>query len=159
MINGTAETVTLSGTVNGVAISSTFDIVFTPVGGPGTVDPTDGATTIIGITPVVADGVAVSAITVTLSDSNGNQLPASGGLVALSTTGSGIISAVVDNNDGTYTATMINGTAETVTLSGTVNGVAISSTFDIVFTVVGDPGTVDPTNGCNNHYRSYTSSS
>ena len=144
--NSTAETEVYTALVGGAPITSgTASVVYQPVGGPGVVDPTDAATTIVGVTPVVADGISESIITVILSDSNGNQLPASGGLLVLSTTGSGIISAVVDNTDGTYSATMTNNTAETVTLSGTVNGVAITNTSDVVFTLVGAPETVDPT--------------
>uniref|UniRef100_UPI0033056357 Ig-like domain-containing protein n=1 Tax=uncultured Croceitalea sp. TaxID=1798908 RepID=UPI0033056357 len=89
---------------------------------PGVPDPTNTNTTITATSPVTADGIATSTITVQLADTNGNPLTSSGGTVVLSSTGSAIISAVTDNNDGTYTATATNLVAETVTITGTLDG-------------------------------------
>ena len=43
--------------------------------------------------------------------------------------------AVTDNNNGTYTATVTNTVAESVTISGTLDGAAITDTAAITFTV------------------------
>ncbi|MEQ6117978.1 gliding motility-associated C-terminal domain-containing protein, partial [Reichenbachiella sp. MALMAid0571] len=52
---------------------------------------------------------------------------------------------VTDNNDGTYTATVTNVVAETVTISGALDAVAITDDAEITFTVgsisVADTGT------------------
>jgi hypothetical protein len=74
-------------------------------------------------------------ITVQAKDASGNNLTASGGLVTLSSTGSGSVSTVTDNNDGTYTATITNTVAEAVTISGTIDGSAITDTAAVTFTV------------------------
>ena len=86
-------------------------------------------------TSVVADGSTTSSVTVTLADASGNLLTASGGTVALSSTGSATIGAVTDNGDGTYTATVTNTVAESVTISGTLDGAAITDTATVTFTV------------------------
>jgi len=54
--------------------------------------------------PIEADGTATSTITVQLNDTDGNAMTTSGGTVTLETTGSAVLSNVVDNGDGTYTA-------------------------------------------------------
>jgi uncharacterized repeat protein (TIGR01451 family) len=63
---------------------------------------------------------------VQLKDSTGNALTVSGGTVALSTT-LGTLSAVTNNNDGTYTATLTPPVAGTATVSATLNGAPLSS--------------------------------
>ena len=60
----------------------------------------------------MANGSTTSSMTVRLADANGNLLSASGGTVALSSTGSATVSAVTDNANGTYTATVTNTVAE-----------------------------------------------
>ena len=52
----------------------------------------------------------------------------------LSTTGSATLSAVTDNDDGTYTATVTNTVVEAVTISGTIAGNAITDTAIVNFT-------------------------
>ena len=96
-------------------------------------DPTNGNTTIVATSPVVADGMATSTITVTLADTDGNRMTTSGGTVSLAATGSATVSSVTDNGNGTYTATVTNTAAETVTISGTLGSAAITDTADIVF--------------------------
>ena len=97
-------------------------------------DPTNGNTTLVAApTSVVADGSTTSSVTVTLADASGNLLTASGGTVALSSTGSATIGAVTDNGDGTYTATVTNTIAESVTISGTLDGAAITDTATVTF--------------------------
>ncbi len=55
---------------------------------------------------ITADGVSTSTITVQLKDAFFNNLVTSGGTVALSKTGGGVLSAVTDNANGSYTATL-----------------------------------------------------
>ena len=77
---------------------------------------------------VTTDGIATSTLTVQAKDAQGNNLISSGGTVTLadnSTTA--ILSGVTDLNNGTYTATISNTAAETVTISGTIAGNTISS--------------------------------
>ena len=74
-----------------------------------------------------------------LADATGNLLSASDGTVVLSSTGSAVISAVTDNNNGTYTATVTNTVAESVTISGTLDGAAITDTAAITFIDVEAP--------------------
>ena len=70
---------------------------------------------------LTADGTSTSTITVQLLDSSGVALTSSGGVVVLETT-SGTLSAVTDNDDGTYTATLnAPTTAGSATISGTLN--------------------------------------
>ena len=127
--NTTAENVTISGMVDNVAISDTALITFEAL--PPEPDPSKS--TIEATSSVVADGMETSTITVTLIDNQGNPFTSSGGVVTLMATGSAIISDVTDNNDGTYSATATNTVAETVTISGALNGVGISNTAEIVF--------------------------
>ena len=85
-------------------------------------------------TSIVADGGATSTITVRLKDAVGNDLTGSGGTVALARTGTGSLSAVTDNGDGTYTATL---TAPTTvggaTVTGTLNGSALAATTGVTY--------------------------
>lgn len=128
-----------------VACSSEDGGTEPPVVVDATPDPTNANTTIEASSPVVADGTATSTVTVKIADTNGKPLAATGGAVALTTTGSAVVSAITDNADGTYTATVTDTTAETVIISGTLAGVAIKDTAEIVFeadttaTVEGDP--------------------
>ena len=73
-----------------------------------------------------ANGIDTSQITVSLYDAEGSLLSAGGDTVVLTST-LGILSAVTDNRNGTYSATLTAGTAVGVaTVSGTVNGIAIA---------------------------------
>lgn len=75
--------------------------------------------------------------TVTNSDGTSatENVTTGGDTVILSTTGENAkVSSVTDNNDGTYTATIYNATAETVTLTCRVNNSAIDPTIDLTFT-------------------------
>ena len=109
-------------------------------------DPTNGNTTLAATpTSVVADGATTSSVTVTLADANSNLLSASGGTVVLSATGSAVISAVTDNADGTYTATITNTVAESITISGTLDAAAITDTAAITFIDINSPTLVSST--------------
>ncbi len=101
-------------------------------------DPTNVNTTIEATSSVVADGIATSAVTVTLADTKGNPFTNSGGAVSLVSTGSASISAITDNSNGSYAATVTNTMAETVTISGTLGGTAITDTAEITFDQIPD---------------------
>lgn len=96
-------------------------------------DPTNTNTTIDAIASEIIEGTSTSTVTVQLADTNGDLLTASGGLVVLATTGTASVSAVTDNGDGTYTATITNTVEETVITSGTLDNVAITDTAEITF--------------------------
>ena len=128
MTNTVAETVRVSATLDGAAITDTADVVFTS----GEADV--ATSTVMATSPVVADGVSTSQVTVRLRDARGNALGASGGTVVVSASGSAQASGVTDNRDGTYSATVTNTVAETVRVSATLDGAAITDTADVVFT-------------------------
>ena len=82
---------------------------------------------------VLANGASTSTITVQVKE-NGVNATSGGHTVALVEDGNATISSVTDNSDGTYTATIINSTVESVTVSGTVNTEALANTKAITFT-------------------------
>ena len=85
---------------------------------------------------VTADGATISTITVQAKDGSGNNFAASAGTVVLSTTSSATIGTVIDNANGTYTATATNTVAEGITITGTIAGNAITSgDASVTFTV------------------------
>ncbi len=96
-------------------------------------DPTNANTTIDATGSTIVGGTSTSTVTVQIADADGNLLATSGGTVALAATGSASVSAVTDNSDGTYTATVTNTEEEAVTISGTLDGSAITNTVEITF--------------------------
>jgi len=106
-----------------------------------TVATVSAANTTISVSAasVTADGTT-STITVQAKDVNDNNLTASGGVVTLSQNGSATISAVTDNTNGTYTATISNRVVEAVTISGTIAGNAIADTAGVTFTAAASDG-------------------
>ena len=81
-------------------------------------------------------------ITVQAKDAHGNNLTTSGGTVLLNTN-HGALGTVTDNGDGTYTATLSDTVARTDTVSGSINGITITSgNAVVVFT----PGAVSAAN-------------
>lgn len=128
-----AGTYTLQATSSPVltpAMSASFQIF------PG---PPSGATSQITASPtsIPANGTSTSTITVQLRDGFGNDLETGGDAVTLAKSGGGTLTATpVDNGDGTYTGTLTSDTSpETVTVTGTVNGGAITDNATVVFTV------------------------
>ncbi len=84
----------------------------------------DTTTSTINASPKIirANGTDYSTIFVQLKDAKGNNLTGNGGLVTISST-LGTVSAVVNNNNGTYTAILTGGiTAGTAIISFTING-------------------------------------
>lgn len=85
---------------------------------PQFADPSQSGATI----PAEVAGV-LSTITVTVRDTDGQQVPEGGDTVAVSVTGANTATAsIVDNGDGTYTATYTPTTAGTNSIAVTVNG-------------------------------------
>lgn len=96
-------------------------------------DPTNSNTTIQASLPVEGNTTVTSTITVQLANNDGTLVTSGGNPVVLNTTGTAIISAVTDNGNGTYSSTITSEIEESVTISGTVNGVAITDTEIINF--------------------------
>ncbi len=96
-------------------------------------DPANVNTTIKATPPEGSGTTLTSAITVQLAESDGTLMTISGGTVVLTITGPSEISAVTDNGNGTYSATVSNDMDETVIVTGTLNGVAISNAAVIIF--------------------------
>ncbi|HJR54260.1 MAG TPA: invasin domain 3-containing protein [Gemmatimonadota bacterium] len=131
----TPGSATISGTVNGQAITDTEVVTFT---GPG---PASGANSQITASPtsIPADGGSTSTIMVELRDASGTPLTSGGDNVQLSTT-AGTLGSVSDNGNGTYTAILTAAsTGGSATISGTVNGAAITDTAVVTFTGPGPP--------------------
>ncbi|MEJ2184431.1 MAG: Ig-like domain-containing protein, partial [Gemmatimonadota bacterium] len=140
-VTGTAV---VTGTLNAAAIQDSAVVQFaagppdtnnttTITANPTTIGTSLSNTASAGDLQIAAVRVLpdTSTITVTVRDANGNLLGASAGTVTLSTT-LGSLSAVVDHNDGTYTATLTAGTtAGTATVTGSLNGVAIADTATV----------------------------
>ncbi|MDZ7715672.1 MAG: invasin domain 3-containing protein [Balneolaceae bacterium] len=85
---------------------------------------------IIEVAPssIVADGSSTALVTVTLKDAFGNQLTTGGDNVAISTDAGTLQGSVTPNGDGTYTQSLQSSTtAQTATISATVNSSAITS--------------------------------
>ena len=126
----TAGTATVTGRLNEVSITDAATVTFTE---PVAADATTSTIT-ASSTSITADGTSASTITVQLKDANGNNLTTGGEGVALNTD-LGIVGAVTDNGDGTYTATLTAGTtAGTATVKGTLNGEPMTDTATVTFT-------------------------
>jgi len=81
----------------GNTIVDTADIIFQNGAPKPTVDPV--ASIVTATSPIEADGTATSTITIQLYDTDGNAMTTSGGTVTLTTTGSAVLSNVVDNGE------------------------------------------------------------
>ncbi|PWW06530.1 S-layer family protein, partial [Paenibacillus cellulosilyticus] len=131
----TVGTSTVSAKVGGNAIASTATVQFesgTPSASTSTVA--------VGVGTLTADGTSQTNVTVTLKDGQGNAITTGGTSVAIIAT-KGIISAVTDNGNGTYTATLTAPTTVgTSTISATIGGSAITSTATVQF-IPGTPST------------------
>jgi hypothetical protein len=124
----TLGSATINGTLNGFSIVDNAVVNFVV----GTADPS--TTTITSnLGTMVADGSSTSILTIQTFDANGNILIVGGDTLALSTT-SGSLSAVTDNLDGSYSATLQSSSAASVAnISGTLNAVSISDTETVTF--------------------------
>jgi adhesin/invasin len=97
--------------------------------------PPSAATTLIDRSPkaIAADGSSTATITVRARDASGVRLRTGGATVTLQSTLGGL-SAVTDNGDGTYTATLTAGTVSgTATVTGSINSTPISAQAAVLF--------------------------
>ncbi len=123
---------TLQATASGLASDTSAAFTISP-------GPASGATSQITASPtsIPANGSSTSTLTVQLKDAFGNNRTAGGEAVTLSRSPAlGTLSAVTDNGNGTYTATLSSGTTPgTVTISGMVNGAGITDTATVSLTL------------------------
>jgi adhesin/invasin len=138
------RSVTISNTGN-FTITATRTVGGAPATSSNTFNVAAGAASVanstVGSTEITRSAGQTAPITVTLIDGNNNPLTNSGGTVALSTN-IGTLSAVTNNNNGTYSATFTATTVGTATISGTLNGAGLTDTHVITVTV----GAADPAN-------------
>jgi len=66
-------------------------------------------------------------------DAHGNDLTTGDLNVTMTVSGSATLSSVTDVGDGTYTATIISTTAETVTVTAALGGSNVTDTADVIF--------------------------
>ena len=125
--NNTGGTITVTpfnGNIAGNTVSYTINVI-------------DYAKVTIGGLPVTASGNKNSSITVTVTlfDVNGNRINCSGGpaTIQLCDPNPGSFTAVIDNNDGTYT-TSLTASANTLDLCGTIGGIPILKKSTVTFT-------------------------
>ncbi|MGG4145507.1 invasin domain 3-containing protein [Paenibacillus algorifonticola] len=126
--SSTASTAIVSAKAGGLALAATASVSFVP-GAPSVltsrIQVSDGSLT--------ADGASQTTIHVRLSDARENRLTTGGATVTIATT-LGTVSAVTDNGDGTYTATLTaSNTLGQAIVSATVNGQTIQMTEEIEF--------------------------
>ncbi|KQN98845.1 hypothetical protein ASF12_18785 [Paenibacillus sp. Leaf72] len=126
--SSTASTAIVSAKVGGLALADTASVSFVP-GAPSVltsrIQVSDGSLT--------ADGASQTTIHVSLSDARENSLTSGGATVTIATT-LGTVSAVTDNGDGTYTATLTApNTLGQAIVSATVDGQTIRMSEEIEF--------------------------
>jgi hypothetical protein len=125
----TVGTAYITGTIAGAAIGVPTSVAFVP-------GPVSAANTVISANPVsiAANGVSTLTVTVQARDANNNNLTSSGGAMVLNTT-SGSLSSVIDNGNGTYTATLTaSTTVGLVNITGTIAGTTIGNPISVFFT-------------------------
>ncbi|WP_344028020.1 Ig-like domain-containing protein [Leucobacter iarius] len=129
-------TSTISFSVDGTESAETATVAFVA----GAVDA-DASTIAVKPAKIPADGKSTSIVTVTLVDAHGNPVTGGGHKVTMRTT-AGTLSDVVDNGDGTYTATLTAAKASGVaTVSFSVDGTESGETAQVEFTSVTVPTT------------------
>src|SRR6056297_483136 len=132
--NTVAETVTVSITVDDVLLTDQPEIVFEPVEDP---DPVVDAnlSSVTATSPHLADGEDPSFVTVTLIDTDGNQIEGFElANLSVQVTGNAVPTAPDGlSNPGEYGFTVTNGTSETVTVTVTADGVELTDQPQIVF--------------------------
>ncbi len=121
----TLGTAVVGFTVNGQPGTATATVTF--AGPPSTAT----STVVAAPTTILDDGQDSSTVTVTLYDAAGTPVGAGGNTVVITTT-LGTISAVTDNGDGTYTATLMSTAAGTALLGFTVEGAEAIDTAQVI---------------------------
>src|SRR5690606_18600686 len=119
----TPGTATISGNVNSADMIDTVDIEVS-VGKANTL-----TSTVTSGEASITAGESTT-ITVQLKDAHGNALVTGGDSVELETD-LGTVTPVVDNDDGTYTATFSSTASGTATIAGKLNGQEIASFVEV----------------------------
>ncbi len=148
--NTKAESVTITAKIAGAVVTNTATVSFIP----GEVSLTTSTVT-ADPTTVIADGKTKSTITLQTKDAQSNNLVTGGLEVTMTATNSATLSAVTDNKDGTYTATITSTTTtgnaiitakiagEVVTNTATVSFIATIGDVSVATsTLVADPTTI-----------------
>ncbi|UCG53250.1 MAG: Ig-like domain-containing protein, partial [Candidatus Latescibacterota bacterium] len=130
VVNTVAETVTVSATANGQPLDDTPQIVFEA----GPVDA--GTSAVDATTPVLADGVTTSTITVTARDANNN--PVGFATVVLDVTPSGTGEVLgqpggVTDPSGEAEGTLRSPNVGTYTVTATINGTPVTDDATVDF--------------------------
>lgn len=126
--DNTAGLATITGRSNGVAITDTATVRLLA-------GPVSTATSTLESSPatITADGSSTATITVQLRDANGAGQGIGGANVALTST-LGTLSTITDHDNGSYSATLTAPTTiGNATLTGSVNGEAITDTASVSF--------------------------
>jgi hypothetical protein len=111
------------------------NLTFWKVPGSGPLPPDADQSEVTATTPVVADGVATSTITITVKDAEGTTMEGLAGDISVVVGGSNnSVSAVTEVGAGVYTATVASTTAEVKTVTVTVSTVELSDKPTVVFT-------------------------
>jgi hypothetical protein len=115
---------TVSAKINGTSITQTATVTVTP-------GPVDASQTTVAAAPASVVPGAPSTITVTAKDANGN--PISGATVVLAATGMRTLTQPADTTSasGATTGTVSGMMEETIIVSATVNGTAITQTATV----------------------------
>ena len=130
---------TITGSLNGAALQDTKTVSMT-IGAASLETSTLG----VSATRLSADGKGTALITVQLRDAEGLKLISSGGTVSLATS-LGTLSAVTNNNDGTYSATLTaSSTPGVATITGSLNGASLQDTKTIAIVDDSPPKIIGP---------------
>ncbi|WP_371188258.1 invasin domain 3-containing protein [Thalassotalea maritima] len=125
-----AGTATITATVNGSVMTSNPEVIFV-VGAASA----DKSTIKVSEETITADGQSTSIVTIQLVDANGNKLSSGGDTVTL-VTDKGTLSNVIDNGDGTYTATLTSSKeAGKASITATINGAEKADKAEVTFEV------------------------
>ena len=140
----TNASVLVTAVANGVATLTATPTV-TPAGASGlaaqvvvTVSQSPSATrSTISADPAsrIADGASAATVQVTLIDSLGTALGHSAGPVVMET-GHGTLSAVTDQGNGSYSATITAASPGLATITARIGGVALASSASVTFTPI-----------------------
>lgn len=124
-----AGTATVTGVLNGVELTQTATVIFSPG------DPSAAVSTVsVDKDSVTADGISSAAVSVRLKDENGNDVYSDDGsqVQILSSLGSITDTAVLP--DGSYEAAVTSTTAGTAVLTATLDGIPLEGKAEVEFT-------------------------
>jgi hypothetical protein len=126
--NSGTGTATISGKLDGSAIADQAQVLISD-GAP------DLSVSTVTALPATITTDQSSTITVQLKDQFGNNISTSRGIVTLNTN-LGVLTAVTDNNDGSYTAILSGNESGTgiATISAALNGDALAATAEVTIT-------------------------